>query len=94
MICDECKQLAPKTLAQLDNRLNNIALGGPNISIHPCPKCKGIEYMTSDVMITNLSTPNYRWQLDYAMLRTELKSLAYLLAVLTIVMTTIWFLDR
>lgn len=93
MMCSECRQLAPRTLTQLDNRLKNIALGGSTISIHPCPKCKGVEYMTSDVMITNLSTPNYRWRLDYAMLRTELKSLSYLLAVLVIVMATIWFLN-
>jgi len=93
MICDECKQLAPRTLAQLDNRLNNIALGG-NISIHHCPRCKGIEYMTSDVMIKNVPPLKYRWRIDHNRARNEMKSLGYLLVIVAIVIATIWFLDR
>jgi len=94
MMCSECRQLAPKTLAQLDNRINNIAWGGPDISIHPCPRCKGIEYMTSDVMIKNVPPLKYRWQLNYNMLLRESRSLGYLLVGLAIVMGTIWFLNK
>jgi len=92
MMCSECRQLAPKTLAQLDNRINNIAWGGPDISIHLCPRCKGIEYMTSDVMIKNVPPLKYRWRLDHNRMRSEMKSLGYLLAIVTIMMVMIWFL--
>ena len=95
MMCSECRQLAPRTFAQLDNRLKNIALSGPNISIHPCQKCGGVEYMTTDVMIKNVLPPlKYRWQLNYVMLIRESRSLGYLLIVLAIVMGTVWFINH
>lgn len=94
MMCDECKPMAPRTLGQLDNRLNNIALAGSAVSIHVCPKCGSIEYMTTKAMIEKVPEPKYRWSLDHAKLRNEMKSLGYLLTTMAIGMVMIWFMNH
>lgn len=46
MTCEICKHMAPISEQMLKNRLANIA-EHPEVSIYPCGKCGGTEYMTT-----------------------------------------------
>lgn len=62
MLCDNCKPLCATTHKQLENRLLNL-LGNLDMTIHPCSKCGGTEWASTDAYVV-LQKSRWRRFLD------------------------------